>query len=188
MSEKIRSEGHERGESSKELSRLEHEQLREAVEKGEKAKHPHESSIEHIREKIEREASSAEQHRQIKHEKAPERHRGVIDKKAKEEAYQNLLVDVRKRLSKRQRVFSKFIHRPTVERVSEIGAKTVARPSGVLGAGIFGLIGSSIVFWMSHYYGFYYNYFVGIALILAGFAAGLVVEWFWRKLRRPAKG
>ena len=94
----------------------------------------------------------------------------------KVKAYQQTLHKVRTHLKGPDRTFSKFVHQPTIEAASEIGAKTVARPSGILGGGIVALAGSGLVLYMSKHYGFRYNFFVFFLLLAGGFALGMFAE------------
>jgi hypothetical protein len=111
----------------------------------------------------------------------------AITRSTKRAAYKKTLRHIQHQLPKSERTFSKLIHQPVVEKLSDVGAKTVARPSGILSGGICALIGSSLVFYMSKHYGFRYNFFVFILLLVLGFGLGLVIELFWsgtKKLRK----
>ncbi len=108
----------------------------------------------------------------------------VINKAVKQQAYKKTLKHVQRQLPRSQRTFSKFIHNNVVEKVSDVSSKTIARPSGLLGGGFFALLGTSLVVWMSRHYGFKYNFFVYIALVIAGFFAGLLLEALYRSGRK----
>lgn len=96
--------------------------------------------------------------------------------KLKTEAYKNSLKKIQSKLPPVQRTFSRIIHKPIVEMISEPLAKTAARPSGVLGAGLFTLIGSGWLLYISKTYGFAYNLFIFFVLIAAGFIFGITSE------------
>ncbi len=98
-------------------------------------------------------------------------------------AYQHTLQKVRTHMGPRKRAFSRFIHKPVVESISEAGGRTAARPSGLFGGGLAALIGSSTVLFMSKYYGFRYNFFVFILLFVAGFAVGVAAEFLLHAFR-----
>ncbi|HMS23410.1 MAG TPA: hypothetical protein PKB09_01230 [Candidatus Saccharibacteria bacterium] len=98
------------------------------------------------------------------------------DRNVKKAAYKKELQRARKHMNTRQKAFSKVVHNPVVESISEVGAKTAARPSGLLGGGIFASAGTLILYIMSRYYGFEYNFFVFILLLISGFLIGICVE------------
>lgn len=99
-----------------------------------------------------------------------------LDRVVKKNAYKKELQKTRKHLTKPQRAFSKIAHNPVIDSVSEVGAKTVGRPSGLLGGGVVASIGTLILYVMSRYYGFEYNFFVFIALLAIGFLVGILIE------------
>lgn len=172
----------ERQPHNPEAEKLSREKLEKLLEKAEKAPDTDDKTIEKLRETVEHEAKTkekAETHVQ-RHETTPSR----IDKSVKKQAYQKTIKDVQHKLPRGQRAFSKFIHQPTVEKISEVGSKTVARPSALLSSGFFALIGTTLLVWMSRHYGFAYNYFMFVVFLIGGFILGLILEFLWRGLRK----
>lgn len=106
-----------------------------------------------------------------------------VHKDFKMQAYNQVLRKVRSHLKPAERAFSKVIHQPVVEAVSELSSKTIARPSAILGGGITAFIGSGVILYMGKHYGFEYNFFVYILLLLVGFGAGIVLEFFINGVR-----
>lgn len=92
------------------------------------------------------------------------------------------LKSVQKQLSTPERQLSKIIHNPTVETISDATGSTIARPSGLLMGGIFSLIASVGVLLVCRFYGYEYNYGIGLIFLVAGFAFGLLVEMFSKLL------
>lgn len=141
---------------------------------------------EHAAEKKQRPVHELEQ--QAKHEarkasetlskapEAPHEQVGYVSRELKREALQRTLTRVRKQLSAPSRTFSKVIHQPAVNAVSQVTGQTVARPSGLLGGSICAFLGSSIFLWMAKHYGFNYNYLLFFLLFIVGFAVGMVLE------------
>ncbi len=101
----------------------------------------------------------------------------VIDKTVKNQAYKKTLKHVQRQLPRSQRTFSKFIHQDTIEKISEVSGKTIARPSGLLGSGVFAFLGTTVVVWVSRHYGFRYNFFTFVVFVLFGFMVGLCAEF-----------
>ena len=83
---------------------------------------------------------------------------------------------VQKHLKPSERKFSKVVHNPAVEIISDITGGTVARPSGLLYGGLFSLLSSLALYFISKHYGYEYSYFVGILFFVGGFVFGLLVE------------
>lgn len=101
----------------------------------------------------------------------------------KSSSYQKSMQNIQSKHSPIGRGFSRFIHQPAVDALSEAGAKSIARPSALLGGGLCALIGSIILLIISKVYGFEYSYFVYIGLFGVGYLGGIIVE-FARKLSR----
>lgn len=160
------------------------EKLKELLEKAEQEPGNNEDSIEKLRNRIEEEAVSGKEKSAGEHQADKKEPGFRIDKTAKNDAYKKTLKSVRHKLPRRQRAFSKVIHQPTVEKISEVGSKTVARPSALLSAGFFAFIGTTAIVWISRYYGFRYNFFVYIVLLIGGFLFGLLAEAAWRGARK----
>lgn len=106
---------------------------------------------------------------------------------SKELGRQNLdrtLSSVRRSLSVPEKQLSKFIHRPIIEKVSDVGGKTIARPSGVLLGGIFSFIGSLGVYVLARHIGGELRYSIFAVTFVFGYMLGLIVELVWRILAR----
>lgn len=163
--------------SGKDKERLEHlKHKAEQAEKAERGRHNIEQLKEHAKE-----AAKSHKETQPHHEK--ESHESVIgtQRDIKTKAYKDTMRKARSHLKPTQRTFSKIIHQPVVDAVSEFSAKTVARPSAILGGGIMALIGSGFFLFMAKYYGFGYNFFVYIAFLAVGFVLGLLVELLFHR-------
>lgn len=108
-----------------------------------------------------------------------------LHKALKTEGYERSLKKIQSRLSAPERAASKIIHKPAVDTASNVLAGTVAKPSGILGAGIVSLVGSSILLYMAKYYGFTYNFFAFFVLLVAGYFLGVLLELFFRAFKKP---
>lgn len=119
-------------------------------------------------------------HEKASHEESPL----LVTRELKQMSWDRTMVRVRKQLSAPNRVLSKVIHQPAVNAVSEVGAKTVARPSGLLFGGICAFVGSSFFLYFAKHYGFRYNYLMFALFFVGGFFLGLVLELVTWPLRR----
>lgn len=107
-------------------------------------------------------------------------------KELKQQAFDRTMDKVRSELSPVERQLSKFVHQKTVDRISTVGAKTVARPSGILGGGIAACLGSSFILYYAKHLGFTYNYGVFVVLFFGGFLLGILVELVMRKFQKDS--
>lgn len=105
-------------------------------------------------------------------------------KQAKQTAYKQTMSSVRRHLPKSERRFSKVIHQPAVQAISEFSSKTVARPSGFLAGGLAALVGSSLLLWTARHYGFTYNFTTFAVLFVAGYLVGVLAELLIRTFKR----
>lgn len=174
---------HERAKSSEKNSftstEQQQEKLKSTIESGLIAKNKAKESIDEIRTSIDTEARRQPENRKTDSQELSDYDAETptfVNKNMKKTAYKKELQRIQSNLKKPDRVFSKFIHNKNVEAASDIGAKTFARSSGILGGSIVALFGSSMYLWMSKNYGFSYNYFVFIILFILGFSLGIVVE------------
>lgn len=101
-------------------------------------------------------------------------------KEIKLHTYNKTMRRVRRKLTKSERTLSKVVHNKTIEAVSDVSSKTVARPSGIIGGGISALCGSLFLLYMTKNYGFEYNYFLFVLFFVGGFFVGMAIEAFIR--------
>lgn len=187
MSEKVYTHhSHEYGKSA-ELHNHDVEKLDELIEQGRHSRHEHAEQLEDIRAEAEAQAKTSDELLDKHHDTdQPAPATPLINKELKELKYQRTLQSVRKDLSAPERAFSKAVHNPLVDAVSEAGAKTVARPSGLLAGGIFAFLGSSVFLYIAKHYGYEYNFLLFALFFIGGFFVGLLLELLLRVLRRKA--
>ena len=70
------------------------------------------------------------------------------------------------------------------DKVSELTAKTVARPAGMLGGGLCAFLGSLLLLYVSRRYGYEYNFFSLVIFLFAGYVLGFILEFGYRGLKR----
>ena len=147
--------------------------------------HEHKEKLHQIRETAGREALSSNE--VVGEHDDTARHNprdAFVNNELKNLAYQRTMNRVRQNLSAPSRAFSRLIHQPLVDALSESLAKTIGRPSGILGGGILALIGTTTYYYITKHYGYDYNYFVFLGLLVGGFVLGGLAELVWRTLRR----
>ena len=116
------------------------------------------------------------------HNPADDSHSFAVHRQLKANAFSQSLRTIQRRLPKHEQAFSKLIHSPKVEAVSEVAGNTVARPSGILGGALCALIGSATLVFMTRHYGFAYNYTMFLIFFVGGFGIGLLLEMLIRLL------
>lgn len=158
------------------------ERLREAAKQAEKD--PLAAQIESLKQSAESKAISGKELNVGDLSKETSSISFGVDKELKADAYNKTLRRIRGSLSAPNRAFSRVVHNRTVESISNVSAKTVARPSAFLGGSAGALIGSTVLLYMAKHYGFTYNYTVFLVLFVGGFAVGLLVELVFRLLFR----
>lgn len=127
---------------------------------------------------LELQAEKAAKHREY-HEKSSPEHisHSYITKKIKSERYKQTIKQTRVGLSNIDRVFSSIIHQETIELLSEIGAKTIARPIGVLVGTIVSLSVGSFVALTGNQVGFDIPATIFAVLYIVGYLLGVLAEF-----------
>jgi len=101
--------------------------------------------------------------------------------------YKHNMQRVRRHLSAPDKVLSKMIHNPIVDKVSEVSGKTVARPSGMLGGGLCAFLATSILVSYTRHNGVTYNYGVFIVFFVGGYLVGMTIELLLSLTHRAKK-
>lgn len=161
------------------------EEIRSNLEKGAESAEKHNSKeVEKTRKTIESEAISVEDERPGSGEK--DANQTTITKAEKTRTYKMTMNRMQNQLSTPSKVFSEFIHNPVVEKTSAAVGSTVARPSGILGAGIVGFIGITVIMYFARKNGFEIanSYTLIVILFVGGWALGMILEVLLRLIRR----
>jgi hypothetical protein len=186
MTEKLHAPEHQPShEADRSHERSHAEKLKE---KAAKAEHAPKDNLEAIQKSIEATAISGKELSIGEKEKATSSSPLFITRKLKNDAYKRLIRKTQSHLSAPERSFSKVIHRPVVEKTSDIAGKTVARPSGILFGSMAAFVASLFLVIISKRAGFTYNYLFFFLVFVGGYFLGLLAELFYRLLKRPQKG
>lgn len=141
----------------------------EKVLKAEKEKH----LVEHSKEKL--------SHEKLKTDEREVKDPASYTSAEKKSAYKKELKKVRAQLPKRSQSFSKFVHSPVVEKVSDVAAKTVLRPSVLIGGSIVGISLGLVVYIVARYYGYVIPSMTLILFLLVGGIIGALVEFVFHR-------
>jgi hypothetical protein len=162
-----------------------HEKLKETPESSVEhiqVKHEAPLDLEKIRETVEKEGEHVEIHA-AEVEKEEPRHIAPPDTELRKVTLNNTMARIRRQLPGPEKTFSKVIHQPVIDKVSEITGKTIFRPIGFMLGAMIGLVGSSVVLFLSRHYGFKYNYITFFAFFIIGLVLGMVLEILARLMR-----
>lgn len=166
-------------------SKEQSEKIKSSLEKKAGAIEEHSSKeLKETRKTIESQALSKEEHRPGSGEKMS--HQPSITKAEKTRTYKMTMSRMQNQLPGPSRAFSKFIHHPYIEKTSAVVGNTIARPSGILGAGIIGFVGITLVMYFARRNGFEISNSHSLITILfvGGWALGLLFELLLRTLQR----
>lgn len=162
------------------LSEENYERMRKDAEKAESKS----DSIEAIQERIEKAALSKEDIKTNAAETTASESTLRASTELKGAAFRQRLKEIQRNETPLQRTFSKFIHQPAVENVSNAAEGTIARPSGLLFGGLFSVVSSIAILYICRHYGYEYNFLIGIVFFVGGFFLGLIIEGMWRIFRK----
>lgn len=163
-----------------------HKNIEKHLEKeAHKAKHEHKDSIDKILNTIEKEAKTSEtiQKHHLdghKHTSGPVGFGAELRKRSIDDN----LKKIQRELPGPQKAFSRFVHQPVINAVSEVSAKTIARPSGLLFAGLLSVVTSLGLLIACRYYGYRYNFLIGLVALGVGFGLGLILDLLFSLFRR----
>lgn len=153
-----------------------------------RVRHEHKDKIDEIISKIEKSAKNTEELSNINTQedtKQKDEYKNIqVGSQFRKQGLKQSLAKIQKELPRHQKVFSKFIHNSKVDKISEATGATVARPSGILAAGTFSLIASVGVMTICRYFGYEYNYLIGLVSLAGGFIIGLILEGLVRVFKR----
>ncbi|HMS92736.1 MAG TPA: hypothetical protein PKC05_04565 [Candidatus Saccharibacteria bacterium] len=196
--EKLHDSGAERAENT-ELKNLEKAKIPEKkitkseIEKGEKdiAKKGEQAEKKIAAEKEKREIDLAKAQEQARREKGEKRDEDVkpaskYTKQEKKQAYRKQIKKVQSQLPRGARTFSKIVHNPVVEAVSDATAKTIFRPSALIGGSITGLVFGLVIYIVARYYGYPISTLTLVLLLVVGAVLGVIVELVIGMFKKPS--
>lgn len=136
-----------------------------------------EHTTEQLHSTVEKEAVSAQELTADKSEEPPQHeHMFAAHTQLKQDAYSKLLANTRSQFAKPEQLFSTIVHRPSVEKISDVASKTVARPIGTTYGALATFIGLSIALFFAYRYGFSFNYLLFVLLFVGGYVIATTIE------------
>lgn len=159
------------------------EALKSSIEQeANKAERADNDKIEQVRKTIEREATPAEE---TKSDSNQDNAPASFEPRDRTKGFMQTMTDVRSQLSSSETKFSKIIHQPIVESISETVSKSVGRSSLLLGGFMATFIGSLVIFMNARNNGYSVsNLTFIIVLFVIGAIVGLALEIIYRTIQR----
>lgn len=121
-----------------------------------------------------REAGGAEK-RRASSDRAPSLPHAT--KKQRADSYTATIRQIQSEMNRSSRTFSKVIHNPTVEKLSDAIGSSAARPNAVLAGSIAATFLTLAVFLIAKQYGYRLSGFETIATFMLGWALGLIYDY-----------
>lgn len=104
---------------------------------------------------------------------APRSESTPANKKQREASFKQTMKTVQTDMSLPERTFSKVIHNPTVERVSDFVGKTIARPDALMSGALCSFLAVLTLYVTARYVGFALSGFETIGAFIVGWLIGL---------------
>lgn len=156
-----------------------HDRAAEVIKnRAENESSPAEKSEAEAREQLEKviEKSEAEEVKPEK-KKQPAKTERLITKEDRKDSFKKTMETVQSQLPKSSRAFSRVIHNPTVERVSEVTGRTVARPNAILSGSVAAFILTLAIYTLAKINGYPLSGFETIAAFIIGWLAGMLFDY-----------
>lgn len=159
---------------------------------------------EKIREDREKEATRAEQAAERRHDAESAKHEALDEARKQEQAdavkeqpptekqptkplnpskedlsvtFKATMSRARKNMTPAERTFSKVIHNPAVEKVSDAVGSTLARPNLIIAGGLGTLIFGVVIYLTAKHYGYVLSGFEAIGTFILGWCIGAIIEF-----------
>ena len=141
----------------------------------------HDRAAEVIKNRVEKESSPAEKSEaeEVKQEKKkqPAKAERLITKEDRKDSFKKTMETVQSQLPKSSRTFSKVIHNPTIEKVSEVTGRTVARPNAILSGSVAAFVLTLAIYTLAKINGYPLSGFETIAAFTIGWLAGMLFDY-----------
>lgn len=105
------------------------------------------------------------------------RERRVLTKADRKQAFDKTMHTVQSQLSAPSRTFSKFIHHPVVEKVSDVAGNTIARPNAILSGSLAALILTLAIYFIARRNGYPLSGTEMLAAFVIGWVVGNIIDY-----------
>ena len=98
-------------------------------------------------------------------------------KQQKKVEFNKTMTSIQSEMSLSERMFSKIIHNPAIEKTSDVVGNTIARPASLLAGSLSALILTALIYVIARHYGYALSGTEFIAAFVAGWIIGLLFDW-----------
>lgn len=130
------------------------------------------------RHEIEKAIAEKESRRPEKSTEHTPAERKVNSKTARKKAYSAIIKQTQADLPAPSRAFSKVIHNPVIEKVSEVTGNTIARPNAMLSGAVFAFLLTLVVYLVARFNGYPLSGTETIAAFVVGWLMGNLYDFF----------
>ncbi|MDO4774032.1 MAG: hypothetical protein Q4A37_02810 [Candidatus Saccharibacteria bacterium] len=109
--------------------------------------------------------------------KPASRERRILTKADRKQAFDKTMQTVQSQLSAPSRTFSKFIHNPIVEKVSDVAGNTIARPNAILSGSLAALILTLAIYFIARRNGYPLSGTEMLAAFFVGWVIGNIIDY-----------
>lgn len=138
---------------------------------------PAEKSEAEAREQLEKVIEKAESEEVKQEKRQPVKAERIITREDRKDSFKKTMETVQSQLPKSSRTFSKVIHNPTVEKVSEVTGKTIARPNAILSGSVAAFVLTLAIYTLAKINGYPLSGFETIAAFIIGWIAGMLFDY-----------
>ena len=143
-------------------------------------------TLEEIRQDVEKSSLSSEQLKKEElKELEQESSQAFVQKELKNITLKKTISKIQTQLPASERAFSKVVHSPVIDKLSNVGEKTIARPIGILGGGALALLGSLFSTYFSRRFGMSYNLLMFAIVFLVGYVSATILELLYKTVVKP---
>jgi hypothetical protein len=102
---------------------------------------------------------------------------GHATKRQRKDSYASTMRQIQSEMNSSSRAFSKFIHNPSVEKLSDAVGSSLARPNAVLAGSMAATFMTLFVFLIAKQYGYRLSGFETIGTFFVGWSLGLIYDY-----------
>lgn len=155
------------------------EAAKRSAELREKSEHiptPNQKEREQVAHKEALEAAKEIKEHQTEKEPSISESESPITSKRREQSFKQTMTHIQAEMPKGERAFSKVIHNPTIEKVSDIVGATVARPTSIAAGSLCAFIAVFTLYLIAKNAGFSLSGFETIGAFIAGWLFGILID------------
>lgn len=110
------------------------------------------------------------------HVEKPHERSHTSPRSSRKQGFTKTMERVQKDMRAPQRLFSKIIHSPMIEKTSDVIGSTIARPDAILSGSVSAFIFTAVVYFTARYFGFSLSGSETILAFIAGWLVGLLYD------------